>query len=205
MMPIEREIRQPPTTKMWQTTSQCKVRCVSRIVATDKIEGCFPINKVLTFIGVADVDLTYAHVEIGLFLLSFSAFFCGLGFLLFFDRALLAFGNVSFTSTCEELTHLYVSKLIFFPGLILFVGTNNARSYLIRTDKMHATLCFFGGAVLVLFGWPWLGFIIELFGFVNLFGNFFPAILSVVRSFGSGMWMLLMGTASITSSRSSNK
>ena len=35
------------------------------------------------------------RAEIGLFLLSFSAFFCALGIVLFFDRALLAFGNVS--------------------------------------------------------------------------------------------------------------
>lgn len=32
--------------------------------------------------------------KIGIFVLVFSAFFCLLGLLLFFDRALLAFGNV---------------------------------------------------------------------------------------------------------------
>jgi hypothetical protein len=95
-------------------------------------------------------------------------------------------------------------QLIFFPGLILFVGTHNARSYLIRSDKLHATVCFFGGATMVLLGWPWLGFLVEIFGFVNLFGNYFPAILSVVRTFGWGLWSLLMGTSAAAGSLSNN-
>ena len=34
----------------------------------------------------------------------------------------------------------------------------------------------------MLFGWPMIGMIVEVFGILNLFGNFFPIILSLLRN-----------------------
>jgi hypothetical protein len=31
--------------------------------------------------------------------------------------------------------------VVQFPGLALLVGVNNIRAYLIRSDKLHATIC----------------------------------------------------------------
>jgi len=43
--------------------------------------------------------------------------------------------------------------------------------------------CFFGGVALVLvFKRPLIGMVLEAFGFVNLFGNFFPIALSAMRT-----------------------
>lgn len=50
-----------------------------------------------------------------------------------------------------------------------------------QREKLGGTLAFFGGLVLVLSGWAFVGLILEAFGFVNLFGNFFPYALAVLR------------------------
>ena len=42
-------------------------------------------------------------------------------------------------------------------------------------------MCFFLGIALVVFRWGLVGMILEGFGFLNLFGNFLPTILSVAR------------------------
>ena len=41
---------------------------------------------------------------------------------------------------------------------------------------------FFLGIVLVMRRWGMVGMIVEGFGFINLFGNFFPAALQFARS-----------------------
>jgi hypothetical protein len=85
--------------------------------------------------------------------------------------------------------------LIFFPGLFLLVGFDNARAYLIRRDKLHATLCFFGGIALVLAGWALFGFLLEFVGFVNLFGIYFNPL-------SLALWALLSGLNPFSSSQS---
>ena len=39
-----------------------------------------------------------------------------------------------------------------------------------RKQKIRGTLCFLGGILLVFLKWPFVGFIVEIFGFLNLFG-----------------------------------
>ena len=39
-----------------------------------------------------------------------------------------------------------------------------------RKQKILGTLCFLGGIALVFLKWPFIGFIVEIFGFLNLFG-----------------------------------
>ena len=41
---------------------------------------------------------------------------------------------------------------------------------------MKGTCCFFGGIVVLLLGWPVLGMILEVYGFVALFGGFMPMV-----------------------------
>jgi len=38
--------------------------------------------------------------------------------------------------------------------------------------KIKGTICFLLGIVMVLCGWTFIGMIIEVFGFINLFGYF---------------------------------
>jgi len=100
--------------------------------------------------------------KIGAFLIAFSLFFTTFGVLLFFDKGLLSVGN-----------------LLVLPGVVLILGLQRTKDFLFQQKKILGLVCFFGGLVLVLFGWGVIGFLMELFGFVNLFGNFFSSCLFI--------------------------
>ncbi|CDO68986.1 hypothetical protein BN946_scf184762.g2 [Trametes cinnabarina] len=87
-----------------------------------------------------------------------------LGVILFFDGALLALGNI-----------------LFLSGLTLIIGPHKTFYFFARRQKLRGTACFIGGILLVFFKWPFVGVIVETFGFLNLFGDFFPVILTFLR------------------------
>ena len=89
--------------------------------------------------------------------------FLFLGVLLFFDKALLAMGNV-----------------MFLMGLTLIIGVRKISSFFLQRKKVKGTVCFFLGLAIVLYGWPVVGMAIEAFGFANLFGDFFPVALAFI-------------------------
>jgi len=102
--------------------------------------------------------------KIGVGLTSFGGLFMFLGIVLFFDGALLALGN-----------------LLFLAGLTLIIGPQKTLYFFARKNKIRGSICFFGGILLVFFKWPFWGVIIEMIGFLNLFGDFFPVILTFLR------------------------
>jgi len=102
--------------------------------------------------------------KIGVGLTSFGVFFMFLGVMLFFDGGLLALGNI-----------------LFMSGLTLIIGPTKTFYFFARKQKLRGSLCFFGGILLVFFKWPIIGILVETFGFLNLFGDFFPVILSFLR------------------------
>ena len=46
---------------------------------------------------------------------------------------------------------------------------------------MRGTICFITGIILVLIGWSIIGILIEGFGVINLFGNFFPIAFAFIK------------------------
>ncbi|KZS98364.1 Got1-domain-containing protein [Sistotremastrum niveocremeum HHB9708] len=102
--------------------------------------------------------------KIGVALTSFGALFMLLGVALFFDGALLALGNILFVS-----------------GLTLIIGPQKTFYFFARKQKLRGTICFLGGIILVFIKWPFVGMCVETFGFLNLFGDFFPVILTFMR------------------------
>src|SRR3990167_10587947 len=97
--------------------------------------------------------------RIGLLLTGLGVLFLFLGILLIFDRTLLAFGN-----------------LLFVSGVTLVIGPNKTMSFFFQARKIKGTSCFIGGIFLVLLGWTIIGMLVEIFGFINLFGYFFYQI-----------------------------
>lgn len=91
--------------------------------------------------------------RIGLMVTGFGLFFLLFGVLMMFDRAMLAFGN-----------------LLFVTGVALVIGIQKTSAFFFQKRKIKGTSCFLGGIVIVLIGWPVIGMIIEIFGFINLFG-----------------------------------
>lgn len=91
--------------------------------------------------------------KIGVGLVSLGSLFLILGIILFFDAALLALGNILFTS-----------------GITLLIGPQKTFYFFARKQKLRGTICFFTGMVLVFCKWTFVGMIVEGFGFLNLFG-----------------------------------
>merc|ERR1712107_429389 len=87
--------------------------------------------------------------------------------MMLFDRALLAMGNI-----------------LFLAGTITIIGFEAAKGFFFERHRLRGTACFFVGIIVVLFGWPVTGMLIEMFGFINLFGNFFPVFLKYAIKFG---------------------
>lgn len=102
--------------------------------------------------------------KIGVLLTGCGVFFMLIGVLLFFDGGLLAIGNI-----------------LFLAGLTLVIGIERSVFFFVRKGKIRGTVAFFGGILLVFLKWPVIGMAIELFGFINLFGDFFPVVLSFLR------------------------
>ena len=93
-----------------------------------------------------------------------------------------------------------ITQILFLCGLTLIIGWQKTFYFFARKQKIRGTLCFLGGILLVFFKWPFIGFLVEIFGFLNLFGyvldmivshhgfvsdslysDFFPVILTFLR------------------------
>mmetsp|Transcript_17340 Transcript_17340/g.25697 ORF Transcript_17340/g.25697 Transcript_17340/m.25697 type:complete len:114 (+) Transcript_17340:3-344(+) len=48
--------------------------------------------------------------------------------------------------------------------------------------RWRGIITFWGGIFMVMSGWPMFGMFVEFFGFINLFGSFFPLVLTFLRS-----------------------
>ena len=105
--------------------------------------------------------------KIGLGLVGFGSCFLTLGMFLFLDRVLLGLGNI-----------------LFLAGLCLLIGISRTTQFFWQPGnpvKMKGTAAFFGGIMIVLFGWPMIGMLVEFYGFFVLFSGFLPVIISFVR------------------------
>ncbi|CCF60030.1 hypothetical protein KAFR_0I02510 [Kazachstania africana CBS 2517] len=87
------------------------------------------------------------------------------GILTFFDRALLALGNI-----------------LFLLGVFLIIGHQKTIVFFTRPTKRRGSIFFIFGVLLILLKWTFTGFIIESMGIFNLFGDFFGTIVTFLRS-----------------------
>jgi hypothetical protein len=60
--------------------------------------------------------------------------------------------------------------MLFLSGLTLIIGPHKTFYFFARKQKLRGTACFLGGVMLVFFKYPFIGMIVETFGFLNLFG-----------------------------------
>ncbi|KAM7414887.1 golgi transport 1Bb [Thunnus albacares] len=102
--------------------------------------------------------------KIGMGLTGFGVFFLFFGMMLFFDKALLAIGNILFVS-----------------GLSFVIGLERTFRFFFQRHKAKATSFFLGGVFVVLIGWPIIGVVLEIYGFFLLFRGFFPVAVGFIR------------------------
>ncbi|KAF2398251.1 Got1-domain-containing protein [Trichodelitschia bisporula] len=101
--------------------------------------------------------------KIGVAFCSGGGFFLLGGVVLFFDRAMLAMGNI-----------------LFILGLTLIIGLQKTAAFFARRQKLKGTAAFAAGIALILLRWPLIGFLVELYGIFVLFGDFFATIAGFV-------------------------
>ncbi|PMD25750.1 Golgi transport protein-like protein [Hyaloscypha hepaticicola] len=87
------------------------------------------------------------------------------GVILFFDRAMLAMGNI-----------------LFLIGLTIIIGPQKTALFFARRQKLKGTAAFFGGLFLILMRWALIGFLVELYGIFILFGDFLGTIAGFARN-----------------------
>jgi hypothetical protein len=63
-----------------------------------------------------------------------------------------------------------IRQILFISGLTLIIGPTKTFYFFARKNKLRGSICFLGGVLLVFFKWPFVGMIVETFGFLNLFG-----------------------------------
>jgi len=97
--------------------------------------------------------------KIGVVFCSGGGLFLFGGVLMFFDRSMLAMGNI-----------------LFIIGLALCIGLQKTLVFFSRPHKLKGTAAFAAGIFLILFRWPFFGFLIELYGIFILFGDFLITI-----------------------------
>jgi Got1/Sft2-like family len=67
------------------------------------------------------------------------------------------------------------AQVLFLGGLFLIIGPQKTFYFFARKNKLRGTACFLGGIALVFLKWPTIGVLVEMFGFLNLFGCVRPA------------------------------
>ncbi|XP_055943054.1 vesicle transport protein GOT1B-like isoform X2 [Argiope bruennichi] len=102
--------------------------------------------------------------KIGIGLSGFGLFFLFLGVVFLFDKGLLALGNI-----------------LFLSGLAFVIGLERTFRFFFQRHKLRGSAAFFGGIFIVLIGWPLVGIIIEIYGFIVLFSGFLPIVVNFVR------------------------
>ncbi|KAF2226496.1 vesicle transport protein [Elsinoe ampelina] len=97
--------------------------------------------------------------KIGVAFCSGGGFFLIGGVILFFDRAMLAMGNI-----------------LFLAGITLLLGPQRTFLFFARRQKWKGSLALMLGITLILLRWTFFGFIAEAYGVFILFGEFFKTI-----------------------------
>merc|ERR1712083_625138 len=101
-------------------------------------------NQVSNMIEITDFQ------KIGVGLAGFGVAFLFLGMLLLFDKGLLAVGNI-----------------LFLSGLAFVIGLERTFRFFFQYHKIKGSTAFFGGILVVLFGYPLIGMIIEAYGSIS--------------------------------------
>lgn len=117
------------------------------------------------FYQFSSMLISFFFVECGVGFTAAGVFFFGFGIVMFFDSSLLAFGNI-----------------LFITGLTLIIGLQKTFYFFARPQKIRGTICFVTGIILILLKHSFIGFVIEFFGILALFGDFFGVTVSFLRS-----------------------
>lgn len=99
---------------------------------------------------------------------------------------MLAMGNVRLLPSpslpMTKLTHPPHTQILFLIGLTIIIGPQKTALFFARKQKLKGTAAFFAGLALILLRWPLVGFLVELYGIMVLFGDFLGTIAGFARN-----------------------
>ena len=75
----------------------------------------------------------------------------------------------------------HISNISLILGLSCCMGMEKTISFFCQPERKLGSAAFLGGIGVLLMGYPFFGMIIEVYGFVALFGGFFPMAISFLR------------------------
>lgn len=73
------------------------------------------------------------------------------------------------------------AQILFLIGLTIIIGPQKTLAFFARKQKAKGTAAFFAGLALILLRWTFVGFLVEGYGIVILFGDFLGTIASFAR------------------------
>ena len=73
------------------------------------------------------------------------------------------------------------TQILFLIGLTIIIGPQKTLLFFARKQKAKGTAAFFIGLALILMRWTFIGFLVEAYGIVVLFGDFLGTIASFAR------------------------
>ncbi|XP_022761697.1 vesicle transport protein GOT1 [Durio zibethinus] len=97
--------------------------------------------------------------KVGLGLIGFGIFFSFLGVILFFDRGLLALGNI-----------------LWLAGVAILIGWYSTLQLFTNRKNFKGSTSFLLGLFFIFVRWPIVGIILEIYGCLVLFGGFWPSV-----------------------------
>mmetsp|Transcript_8717 Transcript_8717/g.21145 ORF Transcript_8717/g.21145 Transcript_8717/m.21145 type:complete len:137 (+) Transcript_8717:163-573(+) len=100
--------------------------------------------------------------KIGMGLCALGLLLIFLGCVFLFDRALLTLGNLG-----------------FLAGLVFLLGPEKTTKFFVK--KTVPSLIFFSGIVVIIYGWPFVGFCLEVYGVWKLFATFLPNVVATLK------------------------
>ncbi|KAI9027224.1 hypothetical protein CLU79DRAFT_30576 [Phycomyces nitens] len=71
--------------------------------------------------------------------------------------------------------------LMIVIGIMMIIGPRGAFEYFRRPDRRFGSILFSSGIVLILVKFPFIGFLLEIYGCLRLFSGSFPAIFGVLK------------------------
>lgn len=81
-----------------------------------------------------------------------------------------------------KLTHIPAHQILFLIGLTIIIGPQKTLLFFARKQKAKGTAAFFAGLALILLRWTFIGFFVEAYGIIILFGDFFGTIAGFARN-----------------------
>ncbi|XP_077211975.1 got1/Sft2-like vescicle transport protein family [Tasmannia lanceolata] len=111
--------------------------------------------------------------KVGLGLIVCGILFTFLGVILFFDRGLLALGNI-----------------LCLSGVALILGWRSTWQLFTRRMNYKGSVPFLAGLLLIFVRWPIAGIVLEIYGSIILFGGFWPSVKAFLFQIPIVGWIL---------------